>query len=150
NNQFALVDRVYAEVCKAKNVKAIPHLVGTMIEIPRACVVADKLAETAQFFSFGTNDLTQMSFGFSRDDTGSFMGGYIEKGILSDDPFQTIDQEGVGALMRMGVERGRKTRKDLTAREFDRQSPLTMASEARRGILVQSRFCGPSRPGGYQ
>jgi pyruvate,orthophosphate dikinase len=113
NNQFALVDRVYAEVCKAKNVKAIPHLVGTMIEIPRACVVADKLAETAQFFSFGTNDLTQMSFGFSRDDTGAFMGDYIEKGILSDDPFQTIDQEGVGALMRMGVERGRKTRKDL-------------------------------------
>ena len=112
-NQFALVDRVYAEVCKAKNVKAIPHLVGTMIEIPRACIVADKLAETAQFFSFGTNDLTQMSFGFSRDDTGAFMGDYIEKGILSDDPFETIDQEGVGALMRMGVERGRKTRKDL-------------------------------------
>ena len=112
-NQFALVDRVYAEVCKAKNVKAIAHLVGTMIEIPRACIVADKLAESAQFFSFGTNDLTQMSFGFSRDDTGAFMGDYIEKGILSDDPFQTIDQEGVGALMRMGVERGRKTRKDL-------------------------------------
>jgi pyruvate,orthophosphate dikinase len=76
-------------------------------------VVADKLAETAQFFSFGTNDLTQMGFGFSRDDTGSFMGDYLEKHILPADPFQTIDQQGVGELMRMGVERGRKSRKDL-------------------------------------
>jgi pyruvate,orthophosphate dikinase len=112
-HQYALIDRVYAEVCKAEGVKAIPHLVGTMIEIPRACVVADKLAETAQFFSFGTNDLTQMGFGFSRDDTGSFMGDYLEKHILPADPFQTIDQQGVGELMRMGVERGRKSRKDL-------------------------------------
>jgi pyruvate,orthophosphate dikinase len=112
-NQYALVEKVYAEVCKAKGVKAIAHLVGTMIEIPRACIVADRLAEVAQFFSFGTNDLTQMSLGFSRDDTGAFMGDYIKHGILPDDPFQTIDQDGVGVLMRMGVERGRKTRKDL-------------------------------------
>jgi len=112
-NQYALVEKVYAEVCRAKNVKAIPHLVGTMIEIPRACLVADRLAEAAQFFSFGTNDLTQMSFGFSRDDTGAFMGDYLEKKILPNDPFQTIDQDGVGELMRIGVQRGRKTRKDL-------------------------------------
>ena len=112
-NQYALIEKVYAEVCKAKNVKAIPHLVGTMIEIPRACIVADRLAESAQFFSFGTNDLTQMSFGFSRDDTGSFMGDYLKHEILPADPFQTIDQDGVGVLMRMGVERGRKTRKDI-------------------------------------
>ena len=84
-----------------------------MIEIPRACVRADRLAEVAQFFSFGTNDLTQMSLGFSRDDTGAFMPDYLKHGILPADPFQTIDQDGVGELMQMGVERGRKVRKDL-------------------------------------
>jgi len=112
-NQYALVEKVYGEVLKAKGVRVIPHLVGTMIEIPRACIVADRLAEVAQFFSFGTNDLTQMSLGFSRDDTGAFMPEYLNKDILPADPFQTIDQDGVGVLMRMGVERGRKTRKDL-------------------------------------
>jgi pyruvate,orthophosphate dikinase len=84
-----------------------------MIEIPRASIIADKLAEVAQFFSFGTNDLTQMGFGFSRDDIGGFLPDYLEKGILSADPFQTIDQEGIGELIKMGIERGRKTRKDL-------------------------------------
>jgi pyruvate,orthophosphate dikinase len=84
-----------------------------MIEIPRACLVADRLAEVAQFFSFGTNDLTQMSFGFSRDDTGAFMADYIEQKIIPADPFQTVDQLGVGELMKLGVERGRRTRKDL-------------------------------------
>ncbi|MDD5629696.1 MAG: pyruvate, phosphate dikinase [Elusimicrobia bacterium] len=112
-DQYALVEKVYAEVCKGKGVRAIPHMVGTMIEIPRACIVADRLAEVAEFFSFGTNDLTQMGFGFSRDDTGGFMPDYLKKEILPADPFQTIDQVGVGELMRMGVERGRKTRKDL-------------------------------------
>ena len=112
-NQFELIAKVYAEVVKAKKVRSIPHLVGTMIEIPRACLVANKLAEVAQFFSYGTNDLTQMGLGFSRDDTGSFMGDYLEKGILPADPFQTIDQEGVGELIKIGVERGRKVRKDL-------------------------------------
>lgn len=86
---------------------------GTMIEIPRACLTADKMARTAEFFSFGTNDLTQMGFGFSRDDIGAFLQGYLEKKILSADPFQTIDQEGIGELIAMAVQRGRKTRPDL-------------------------------------
>ena len=88
-------------------------LYGTMIEIPRACLLADKMAKTAQFFSFGTNDLTQMSFGFSRDDIGSFLHDYLEDNILEADPFQTIDQEGVGQLIEMAVRKGRSTRGDL-------------------------------------
>ncbi|MBI4677837.1 MAG: pyruvate, phosphate dikinase [Elusimicrobia bacterium] len=112
-DQFAIVDKVYKEVVARKGVKSIPHLVGTMIEIPRACLVSDKIAEVAQFFSFGTNDLTQMTFGFSRDDMGGFLNPYLEKKILPADPFQTIDQEAVGELVRISVERGRKTRKDL-------------------------------------
>ena len=86
---------------------------GTMIEIPRASIVADKLAEVAEFFSFGTNDMTQMGFGFSRDDIGSFLPDYIKKGILPGDPFQSIDQEGIGELIKIGIDRGRKTRKNL-------------------------------------
>jgi pyruvate,orthophosphate dikinase len=84
-----------------------------MIEIPRACLTADKMAEEAEFFSFGTNDLTQMGFGFSRDDIGGFMGDYLDKKILAADPFQTIDQEGIGQLVQMAVQKGRKTRKDM-------------------------------------
>ena len=88
-------------------------LYGTMIEIPRACLTADKMAKTAQFFSFGTNDLTQMSFGFSRDDIGSFLHDYLEDNILAADPFQTIDQSGVGQLIQMAVTKGRSTRGNL-------------------------------------
>jgi len=84
-----------------------------MIEIPRACVIADEIAEEAEFFSFGTNDLTQMTFGFSRDDAGKFLPEYIEKGILEKDPFATIDIKGVGRLIKMGLEKGRKTRENL-------------------------------------
>ena len=84
-----------------------------MIEIPRACVVADQIAKEAEFFSFGTNDLTQMTFGFSRDDAGKFLPDYIEKGILEKDPFATLDIEGVGQLVLMGIQKGRSTRKDL-------------------------------------
>ena len=89
------------------------YLIGTMIEIPRACVVADEIAKTAEFFSFGTNDLTQMTFGFSRDDAGTFLPHYIEKGILEKDPFQSLDQVGVGSLVKMGVEKGRAVRPTL-------------------------------------
>lgn len=112
-NQKAIVDRVYKEVCEAKKVKKIPFMFGTMIEIPRAALLADKLAETAEFFSFGTNDLTQMTFGFSRDDMGGFLGDYLEHKILANDPFQTIDQAGVGQLIKTGLTLGRKQRKDM-------------------------------------
>jgi len=84
-----------------------------MIEIPRASILANRLAEVSEFFSFGTNDLTQMGFGFSRDDIGSFLPDYIKNGILPEDPFQSIDQEGIGELIKIGIERGRKTRKNL-------------------------------------
>ena len=91
----------------------IDYLVGTMIEIPRACLVADKIAESTEFFSFGTNDLTQMGFGYSRDDAGKFLPVYIEKGILKYDPFEVLDQEGIGQLIEMAVEKGRKTKPNL-------------------------------------
>ena len=88
------------------------YMVGTMIEIPRATIIADKIAEKAEFFSFGTNDLTQMTFGFSRDDTGGFMPSYLEQGLLPEDPFASLD-EGVCELVRMGIEKGRSSRPDL-------------------------------------
>lgn len=91
----------------------IDYLVGTMIEIPRAALTADKIAESAEFFSFGTNDLTQMTFGYSRDDAGKFLPIYIEKGILKNDPFQVLDQEGVGQLVEMAVKKGKKTRRKI-------------------------------------
>ncbi|MCX5713180.1 MAG: pyruvate, phosphate dikinase, partial [Candidatus Omnitrophica bacterium] len=100
-DQLAIAKQIYAEVLKKYNLKSIKHMFGTMIEIPRACIVADKLAKVAQFFSFGTNDLTQMSFGFSRDDIGGFLPDYLEKKILPCDPFQSIDEEGVGELISL-------------------------------------------------
>jgi len=99
-------------IMKKENLK-FDYKVGTMIEIPRACVTADEIATEAEFFSFGTNDLTQMAFGFSRDDSGKFLPDYIEKGVLEKDPFATIDRNGVGQLIKMGVEKGRKARKNL-------------------------------------
>ncbi|MDE6515586.1 MAG: pyruvate, phosphate dikinase, partial [Bacteroidales bacterium] len=92
---------------------SIPYLVGTMIEVPRATIVADEIAEVAEFFSFGTNDLTQMTFGFSRDDVGKFLPTYIEKNILKNDPFQILDRKGVGALVKTGAEKGRQTRPEI-------------------------------------
>ncbi len=103
---------VAEEVMKEFGVE-FQYLVGTMVEIPRACVVADEIASEAEFFSFGTNDLTQMTFGFSRDDAGTFLPEYVEKGILEKDPFQSLDQVGVGSLVQMGVEKGRSTRQNL-------------------------------------
>ena len=107
-----IVDRMHEEVRQATGVN-VKYLYGTMIEIPRACLLADRLAKTSQFFSFGTNDLTQMTFGFSRDDIGGFLPHYLKDGILEADPFQTIDQQGVGQLIKMAVERGRSGRHDL-------------------------------------
>ena len=111
-DQKVIVDRVAAEVMKEQGVK-ITYLVGTMIEVPRGATTADEIAAEAQFFSFGTNDLTQLTFGFSRDDIGKFLGAYQDKKILDKDPFATIDTVGVGALVSMGVEKGRKARRDL-------------------------------------
>ena len=113
NSQLVITEKVYKEVLAKYNLKKIKYMFGTMIEIPRASIVADKLAEVAEFFSFGTNDMTQMGFGFSRDDIGSFLPDYIKKGILPGDPFQSIDQEGIGELIKIGIDRGRKTRKNL-------------------------------------
>jgi pyruvate,orthophosphate dikinase len=107
-----LVDRTGKKVMDHYKVK-VNYRVGTMIELPRAALIADQIAKTAEFFSFGTNDLTQTTFGLSRDDAGKFLPDYLEKKILSVDPFVSIDQEGVGALVRMGVEKGRSSRKDL-------------------------------------
>ncbi len=102
-----------AEKCKAEYDSQIDYLVGTMIEVPRAALTAGKIAREAEFFSFGTNDLTQMTFGLSRDYTGELIREYVEKGILAEDPFQTIDQEGVGSLMEMAVGAGRKVRPNI-------------------------------------
>jgi pyruvate,orthophosphate dikinase len=108
-----IFNKVMAEVSAKFGMKSIDCKYGTMIEIPRACLLADRMAKTAEFFSFGTNDLTQMTFGFSRDDTGGFMNDYLDKKILASDPFQTIDQSGVGQLIEMAVTKGRATRSDL-------------------------------------
>jgi pyruvate,orthophosphate dikinase len=110
--QSKIVRDTAEKVFKEKGVK-VPYLVGTMIELPRACIVADQIAKEAEFFSFGTNDLTQTGLGMSRDDYGSFITHYKELDIVPKDPFQVIDFAGVGGLMQIGVERGRSTRGDL-------------------------------------
>ena len=111
-DQRAVVDRVAAEVMKEQGIK-IKYLVGTMIEVPRGATTADEIAAEAQFFSFGTNDLTQLTFGFSRDDIGKFLGSYQDKKILDRDPFATLDVVGVGQLVEMAVKKGRSARPEL-------------------------------------
>jgi len=114
--EFKLQEKIIrdtAEKVFAEKGARVEYLVGTMIEIPRAALMADKVAENAEFFSFGTNDLTQMTFGYSRDDAGVFLPIYIRKNILKHDPFQILDQEGVGQLVKIGTDRGRQTRPNL-------------------------------------
>jgi len=110
--QRQIVEQIAQETMKSYGVK-VRYLIGTMIELPRACLVADEIAEEAEFFSFGTNDLTQTCLGLSRDDAGKFLPSYVLEGLLPEDPFVTIDRDGVGALMRIAVTKGRKTRKHL-------------------------------------
>ena len=112
SNQGAIVRRVADEVFKEKGMK-VDYIVGTMIELPRAALVADEIAKEAEFFSFGTNDLTQTTFGFSRDDVNKVLPTYLAEGILKKDPFEALDQEGVGQLVKMATERGRKARSNL-------------------------------------
>jgi pyruvate, orthophosphate dikinase len=111
-NQKALI-RSVADIVFEERGKSCTYKIGTMIEVPRAALTAHEIAEEADFFSFGSNDLTQMTFGYSRDDVGSFVPSYLRKGILQDDPFVTLDTEGVGQLIKMAVERGRGTKPDL-------------------------------------
>ena len=112
DHQEAIVRKVADKVMGETGIE-FPYLVGTMIEIPRACLTADEVAQKAEFFSFGTNDLTQTTFGFSRDDIGGFLPTYLEEKILPHDPFQSLDQTGVGELIRIGIKKGRSVRKDL-------------------------------------
>lgn len=112
-NQKEVVERIANEVIKKYKLKVMEFHIGTMIEIPRAAITSDQIAREAEFFSFGTNDMTQMAMGFSRDDAGKFLRYYIEKGILPKDPFVTLDQEGVGELVKMGTEKGRSVNPDL-------------------------------------
>jgi pyruvate,orthophosphate dikinase len=137
-------DRVKKEVEQQMGI-AVDCLYGTMIEIPRACLLADQMAKTAQFFSFGTNDLTQMCFGFSRDDIGGFLQDYLEDNILAADPFQTIDQGGVGQLIQMAVIKGRSARGDLKIGICGEQGgdPASVEFCARNGLNYVS--CSPYR-----
>jgi len=111
-HQKQIVKKVADEIIKNSGQK-MKYLIGTMIEVPRAALTADQIAQEAEFFSFGTNDLTQMTLGFSRDDVGKFVPEYIEKGILEKDPFQVLDQTGVGQLVTMTVEKGRSKNENL-------------------------------------
>src|SRR5260370_37541233 len=111
-NQGGIVRRVAEEVFKEKGAK-VHYMVGTMIELPRAALIAEDIAKEAEFFSFGTNALTQTTFGFSRDDGNKVLPTYLAEGIIKQDPFAVIDREGVGELVRIGIERGRKTRPNL-------------------------------------
>jgi len=143
-NQEGLVRRVAEQVFKEKGSR-VDYSVGTMIEIPRAALVADKIAETAEFFSFGTNDLTQMTFGYSRDDIGKFLQVYLDEGILQVDPFQVLDQEGVGQLIKMAVERGRAARPGLKVGICGEQGGDPQSVKFVYGVGLDYVSCSPFR-----
>ena len=144
-DQKAIVTRVAEEVKAKFKLKKLDYLVGTMIEIPRAALLADKMAEEADFFSFGTNDLTQMTFGFSRDDIGGFLGAYLEKKILPADPFQTIDRDGVGLLIEHAVDAGRSVRPELKIGICGEQGGEAKSVEFCNSIGLSYVSCSPFR-----
>lgn len=143
-HQVTLIRQV-AEKVFANVGKTIGYKVGTMIEIPRAALVADEIAEQAEFFSFGTNDLTQMTFGYSRDDVGKFIPVYLAQGILQHDPFEVLDQRGVGELVKFATERGRKARPNLKVGICGEHGgePSSVAFFAKAGLDYVS--CSPFR-----
>ncbi|MFA4943363.1 MAG: pyruvate, phosphate dikinase [Lentisphaeria bacterium] len=140
-----IIEKVHAAVLQQSGLAALEYHVGTMIEIPRAALLADRMAQVAEFFSFGTNDLTQMTFGFSRDDIGGFMGHYQDKRVLDADPFQTLDQDGVGALIEMATAKGRQTRPGLKVGICGEQGgdPASVEFCYRQGLTYVS--CSPFR-----
>ncbi len=142
--QREIVKRVASEVMKAYGVK-VRYLIGTMIELPRACIVADQIGAVADFFSFGTNDLTQTAFGFSRDDAGRFLPLYLEKEILQADPFAVLDEEGVGALMRIAIEKGRKAKPNLEIGLCGEHGGEPMSVELCHRLGLDYVSCSPYR-----
>ncbi len=144
-DQKAIITRVAEEVKAKFKLKNFEYMVGTMIEIPRAALMADRLAEEAEFFSFGTNDLTQMTFGFSRDDVGGFLGTYLEKKILAADPFQTIDQDGVGLLIEHAATAGRGVRPGLKIGICGEQGGEAKSVEFCNNIGLTYVSCSPFR-----
>jgi pyruvate, orthophosphate dikinase len=146
--EFKILKEQAVEECQGVLKKyglALPYRIGTMIEIPRAALIAEKIASEADFFSFGTNDLTQMTFGLSRDDAGMFLPRYLEKGILKQDPFVTMDQEGVGELLRIGCERGRKGNPKLKVGICGEQGGDTATIEFCHGLGFNYVSCSPFR-----
>ena len=143
-NQAAIVRRVAEEVFAEKETK-VEYLVGTMIELPRAALMADEIAQEAEFFSFGTNDLTQTTFGFSRDDVGKILTAYLAEGILKQDPFVTIDQQGVGQLIKMAVEKGRKTRPTIKLGICGEHGGDPASVEFCAGVGLNYVSCSPYR-----
>jgi pyruvate,orthophosphate dikinase len=142
--QEEIIRRVATEVMKEKGVE-IDYMVGTMIEIPPAALTADEIAKKAEFFSFGTNDLTQMTFGYSRDDAGKFLPIYIEKGILKNDPFQVLDQTGVGQLVEMGTKKGRAARANLKVGICGEHGGEPSSVEFCNGVEMDYVSCSPFR-----
>ena len=143
-NQSKLIRSVADAVLEEANVKLM-YNVGTMIEVPRACLVADKIAETADFFSFGTNDLTQMSFGYSRDDIGKFLPIYLDRGILQVDPFEVLDTEGVGQLIDMAVAKGRSVKSDLNIGLCGEQGGEARSVQFVNSVGLDYVSCSPFR-----
>ena len=144
-DQKKIIAEIARSVKEEQKMDSLDYLVGTMIEIPRAALLADRMAEEADFFSFGTNDLTQMTFGFSRDDIGSFLGDYLQKQILKADPFQTIDPDGVGFLIRHAVKAGRSVRGSLKVGICGEQGGDPKSVAFCHGLGLNYVSCSPFR-----